>query len=196
MSDHSVRKFVTNVGLITSNGPHGNNIMSAEWTYKVSSAPYLLLICIDYEGATYENIKASNEFGVNIAAYDQNVLASIAGNHSGKEVDKVHVLKELGFEFFPAETINSLMVNNAALNAECKVKEVIEAGDYCLFFGEVQKISGNEKEPLIYYSGKYWRFGTMIEKPGAETLEKISTLVERCRKINGFPACNSKHRLD
>ena len=30
------RKFVTNVGLITSDDPHGNNIMAAEWTHLVS----------------------------------------------------------------------------------------------------------------------------------------------------------------
>ncbi|MBI2110294.1 hypothetical protein HYT51_00760, partial [Candidatus Woesearchaeota archaeon] len=35
-------KFVTNVGLITSTGPHGDNVMSAEWTHQVSYSPGLI----------------------------------------------------------------------------------------------------------------------------------------------------------
>ncbi|MFN2458590.1 MAG: flavin reductase family protein [Chitinophagaceae bacterium] len=177
-----VRKFITNVGLITSNGPYGKNIMAAEWTYKISSQPYLIMICIDYEDATYANIKASGEFGVNIAAIDQNVVASISGNHSGKEVDKIKVLEELGVEFYKADTIGSLMVKNAAMNAECKLKQTIEIGDHCLLIGEVQNISANEKEPLAYYNGKFWGLGSQIHKPGEETLKKIEELVEKFTK--------------
>ena len=175
-------KFVTNVGLITSNGPYGNNIMSAEWTYKISSQPFLMMICIGYEDATFTNIKESKEFGVNIAASDQNVVASISGNHSGKEVDKIILLKELGVQFYKAGTIDVLMVKDAAMNVECRLKEMIEIGDHCLFIGEVQSISSNEKEPLTYFNGKFFNLGAKIEKPGPQTLEKINTLVERFRK--------------
>ena len=32
-NDRRTRQFITNVGLITSNGPAGLDIMSAEWTH-------------------------------------------------------------------------------------------------------------------------------------------------------------------
>jgi hypothetical protein len=34
-NDRRTRQFVTNVGLITSDGPLGTNIMAAEWTHLV-----------------------------------------------------------------------------------------------------------------------------------------------------------------
>ena len=40
--DEKTTKFVTNVGLITSNGPYGYNIIAAEWTHQVSYSPSLI----------------------------------------------------------------------------------------------------------------------------------------------------------
>ncbi len=44
--DEKSNKFVTNVGLITSNGPYGHNIMAAEWTHHISYNPGLIAVCI------------------------------------------------------------------------------------------------------------------------------------------------------
>ena len=55
-------KFVTNIGLITSSGPHGDNIMAAEWTYHVSYEPGIVVISIRDRRATYDNIMKTKEF--------------------------------------------------------------------------------------------------------------------------------------
>src|SRR3989344_9701363 len=39
-------KFLSNVGLITSNGPNGEDIMAAEWTRPASHSPGLLAVNI------------------------------------------------------------------------------------------------------------------------------------------------------
>ena len=39
-------KFITNVGLITSTGPHGHNIMAAEWTFQISYDPGYISVFI------------------------------------------------------------------------------------------------------------------------------------------------------
>ena len=41
-NDRRTRQFVTNVGLITSVGPLGPNIMAAEWTHQISYSPSLI----------------------------------------------------------------------------------------------------------------------------------------------------------
>src|SRR3990170_4724695 len=95
--DKRTTKFVTNVGLITSNGPIGPNIMAAEWTHHISYSPGLVMVNINAQNnATAVNIQKTKEFGVNIAAADQNIVASIAGGSSGRNVDKIKILKELG----------------------------------------------------------------------------------------------------
>ena len=181
--DERTVKFITNVGLITSNGPHGNNIMAAEWTHHVSYSPGLIAVCVGHGKATLENIQKTNEFGVSICATDQNVMASVAGGSSGKNVDKVSALKELGFKFYKAKKINTLMVEGAVLNIECRLFKEIELGDHVMLVGEVIEASLNKsKEPLAYYKVKYWKIGDDIPKPPQEELERIKVIVEKHAK--------------
>lgn len=176
------RKFVTNVGLITSNGPYGHNIMAAEWTHHVSYSPGLIMVNVGFDKATEANIKKSKVFGVNLAAVDQNIAASIAGGSTGKEIDKIAVLKELGVEFYKAQEINVLMVKGAALNAECKIIKAVKLGDHHAFIGEALTVSATDKQPIIYSDGKYWKFGEQVMKPPTEELEKIKNVIEKYRK--------------
>ncbi len=151
-------KFITNVGLITSNGRWGHNVMAAEWTHHISYSPGLVAVNIGPEDATTDNIMGSKEFGVNLAAENQNVLSSVSGRSTGKEVDKIAVLKELGFEFYKARKIDVLMIKGSALNAECKVVKHEEAGDHTMFVGEVVELLVDENiRPLAYHDGKYWK---------------------------------------
>lgn len=175
-------KFVTNVGLITSNGPYGHNVMSAEWTHHVSYSPGLVMVNVGFDKATEANIKKSAVFGVNLAAFDQNIIASISGGSTGKEIDKIAVLKELGVEFYKAKKINVLMVKGAALNAECKLFQAIKLGDHHAFIGEVLTASATDKQPIAYSDGKYWKFGEHVMKPPPEELERIREIVEKHRK--------------
>ena len=141
--DEKTVQFITNVGLITSKGKHGDNIMAAEWTHHISYSPGLIAVCVGHGKATYDNIKETKEFGVNISAIDQNVLASISGGSSGKTVDKIGALKELGFKFYKANKINTLMVEGAVLNIECKLMKEIPLGDHTMFVGEIVEVSYN-----------------------------------------------------
>lgn len=176
-------KFLTNVGLITSNGPWGPNVMSAEWTHHISYSPGLIMINVHASDATAENILKSKEFGINIAAENQNVIASIAGGSSGKEVDKVDVLKEFGVEFYNGKKIDVPMLKGAVLNIECRVIKQETMGDHIMFIGEAVEVSVNEDvNPIIYHGGKYWKVGERIQKPEQAILEKISKLVEKHRK--------------
>jgi flavin reductase (DIM6/NTAB) family NADH-FMN oxidoreductase RutF len=171
--------FITNVGLITSHGPHGHNVMTCEWTHQLSYDPPLIAVCIRPGKTTFENIQASSEFGVNIAAFDQNIVASVAGNNHGKTVDKISLLKELGVTFYNAKTINALMIAGASLNAECQLIKFIDIGDHPLFIGEVQSVKQTAKEPLIYHQGKYFRIGDRIHKPDQSKLDAIAELVKK-----------------
>ena len=181
--DEKTVQFVTNVGLITTNGPYEHNIMAAEWTHQVSYKPGLIAVCIGPNKATLENIRESKEFGVSLAAADQNVLSSVAGGSSGKGYDKVAALKEIGFKFYNAKKIKTLLLEGAVLNLECKLFKEIQLGDHVMFVGEVVEASLNkDKEPLAYHKIKYWKLGESIPKPPQQELEKIKSIVEKHKK--------------
>lgn len=175
--------YTTNVGLITTDGPAGPNIMSAAWSYHVSFAPCLMAVCINPKHISHQNILETKEFGLNICAGDQSVLASVSGMASGALVDKIKVLQELGFEFYDGKQIKPMMLKGASLNAECKVIKEIELGDHTMFVGEVLDLQADTlKNPLIYENGKYWEFGAKINKPPEEKLNLIKALIEKNTK--------------
>ena len=181
-SSDEAGKFITNVGLITSNGSYGNNIMACEWTHHVSYNPGLIAVSIKPNRATNKNIKESGKFGVNICAHDQNIISSIAGNNSGKNINKIEALKKLGYKFYNAENIKCLMVEGASLNVECKVIKTIELGDHTMFIGEALSTKIGNKKPLIYHNGKYYKLGENIKKPSKNELEGINKIIEKHKR--------------
>lgn len=176
------QKFITNVGLITSNGPHGNNIMAAEWTYLVSYAPAHILISIGPTKTTAENILKTKKFGVSIASEKQNGVSSIAGGSAGKEFDKVAALTEMGVKFTKAKNMDVLLVEGSSLTAECEVIETIHAGDKTLFLGKVIAAHTTSEKPLAYHQNKYWKMDTLIEKPSDAERAKMNTIVQKHAK--------------
>ena len=181
--DERTKKFVTNVGLITSNGPYGYDIMAAEWTHHVSYSPGMIAVCINPKSATNRNISRAKEFGVSLCAFDQNVLSSVAGGSSGKNVNKIEALKELGFKFFRAKKINVLMAEGAAMNVECRLHKKIRLGDHITFVGEVVELyPAGSKEPLVYHGQKYFKLGESMQRPGQNETDGIKSVVEKHKR--------------
>ena len=177
-------RFITNVGLVTTHGAiHGHNIMACEWTHHLSYKPALVGISLHPRHASFDNIKASKEFGINLTSIHQSVLSSVAGKESGKIFNKIKVAEELGFKFYPAKNIGTMMVQGASVNLECKLFQEIPLGDHTLFVGEVLEGSLNpEEKPLSYHSGKYWEMTSTLEKSNPELREKIKMLFEKHKK--------------
>ncbi len=184
-NDPRTRQFVTNVGLVTSDGPIGPNIMAAEWTHHVSYAPSLIAVCISASGATAESIQTSREFGVSLAAESQRILCSVAGGSTGREVNKIAALTELGAVFYAASRINAPMLAGAALNAECTVREILALGDRLTIVGEVLELSADTGvRPLAYHKGQYWTLGEALSKPAKPDLDRIKAIVASHRRVD------------
>mgnify|MGYP001607481482 CR=1 FL=1 len=177
------QKFITNVGLITSDGPNGKDIMAAEWTYLVSYSPAHILVSIGSRKATAENILKTKMFGVSITAEEQNWISSIAGGSSGHTHDKIDALKEMGVSFTKGKELDVLLVEGASLQAECKLLEVIDkGGDHLLFLGEVVNGTFSKNKPLAYHENKYWKMTTLIEKPSEKKRTEMKETAEKHRK--------------
>ena len=176
-NDERSNKFITNVGLITSDGPFGADVMACEWTHHISYSPGLIAVCIGPEKTTHENIKQTKEFGVNLCSTDQSIMSSIAGGYTGSRYNKIDAFKELGFEFYEAKKIRAVMIKGAAVNFECTLSKEVQLGDHTTFVGEVVEASSNaDKEPLAYHGGRYFILNTNVVKPSHEERERIKLL--------------------
>lgn len=155
------RQFATGVGLITSAGKHGPNVMAAEWTLHISYEPMLIAIFIHKGEATYDNIMETWEFGVNMSSDGQADLVNIAGGYSKKEIDKVNV-GDL-FKLYPGRYIKAPMINGCVINAECKVVKKYNIGDHTAVIGRVVHATYDRaKSPLIYNRGMYRTLGRKL----------------------------------
>ena len=113
--DEISNKFITNVGLITSDGPFGADVMACEWTHHISYSPGLIAVCIGQNKATHENINQTKEFGVNLCSTEQSIMSSVAGGYTGSRYNKMNALKELGFEFYEGKKIRGCHDKGGAL---------------------------------------------------------------------------------
>lgn len=175
------RYFSTGVGLVTSTGRHGSNVMAVEWTLHISCEPMLIAIFIHEGSSTYENIMETKEFGVNMSSDEQASLVNIAGGYSRKEIDKLSIGL---FDTYTARCIKAPMIKGCMINAECVVVGHYKIGDHVAVIGEVLDAKFDKtKSPLIYHQGMYRKIGrklnsyrrtVRINKIIFEQLQKIS----------------------
>ncbi len=162
IAEKAQRYFTTGISLVTSSGPHGQNVMAAEWTMQISYKPLLVAVFIHEDSATFENIKKTKEFGINVSSEGQTMAVNIAGGYSRREIDKLKI--KGSFEFLPSRKIKAPMISGCIINAECKLVTMKKLGDHTMVVGKAVTISYDEaKKPLIYHSGRYFRIGSIIE---------------------------------
>jgi flavin reductase (DIM6/NTAB) family NADH-FMN oxidoreductase RutF len=155
------RYFATGVGLVTSTGRHGSNVMAVEWTMHISYEPMLIAIFIHEGSATYENIMDTKEFGVNISSDEQASLVNIAGGYSRKEIDKLNIGL---FDTYDARCIKAPMLKGCVINAECLLVNHYKIGDHVAVIGEVVDAKFDRtKSPLIYHQGMYRKIGRKLQ---------------------------------
>ncbi len=122
------------------------NGMTAAWVTQVSFRPRLLAVAIAPERYTYELLKNSGVFCINVLGEDQIDLARHFGFRSGKDVDK----------FAGVPYINALkgspVLKSAIAYFECTVVSTCQVGDHELFVGEVgdYAVQAEGAKPLIF----------------------------------------------
>lgn len=180
--ENGADKFVTNVGLITSNGPIGHNIMACEWTHHISYSPGKIAVCIKKtNNETVRNIRENKVFGISLCAADQGIIPLVAGRNKGTAVNKIEALKELGVEFYSAKEIDVLLVSEAAMNAELKLIDEIDTGSHTMFVGEVLTATTSDKESLAYTRANMGTV-TPIKRFSEEKMQSVEEIVEKNKK--------------
>ena len=134
------------VYIITSRWNNVINGMTAAWVSQVSFKPRLLAVAIAPQRYTYELIKNSGLFCINVLSPDQIELAKLFGFKTGKEINK---FKNVPYSY----SLNQCPVLEDALAYfECEVVKECEAGDHIIIIGEVgdYKVFKELKEPFIF----------------------------------------------
>ena len=158
------------------------NIITVAWTGTINSEPAMTYISIRPERYSYDIIKKTGEFVINLTTKDLAYATDYAGVTSGKNVDKVD---KLGLNLEKSNNIQAPMIKESPVSIECKVKEIKELGSHHMFIAEVLSVNIDDTylnengrfdmqkcNMLAYSHGEYYVLGEKIGKFGYSVKKK------------------------
>lgn len=165
------------------NKPEQWNLITIAWTGTVNTNPPMLYISIRPERHSYDIIKETGEFVVNLTNEDLAYATDWCGVKSGRDFEK---FKEMKLTPIPASKVKCPMIEEAPINIECRVKQIIPLGSHDMFVAEVLSVHASEayidldtgafdmqRAGLIAYShGNYYGLGEKIGRFGFSVQKK------------------------
>jgi len=126
-----------------------SNILTIGWTGIVNTSPAMTYISVRPERHSYEMIKNSGEFVVNLTTKELVRAADFCGVKSGKNTDK---FKECNLTEGEASEVSAPLIAESPVNIECKVTNIMPLGTHDMFLAKI--VAVNVDESLIDDKGR------------------------------------------
>ncbi len=153
------------------------NIITVAWTGTICSEPAMVSISVRPERYSYDMIRKTKEFVINLTTKDLTYATDWCGVKSGRDVDKFKEMKLTAAK--GNQLLYAPIIVESPVNIECKVIETAELGSHTMFIAEVLDVMVSEKYMnesgkfelnklgLVAYShGEYFALGEKIGKFG------------------------------
>ena len=158
------------------------NIITIAWAGNICTNPPMVSISIRPERHSYQMIKDTKEFVINLTTKDLVYATDYCGVKSGREVDK---FKEMKLTPMKASQVKAPIIGESPIAIECKVTEIKELGSHDLFIAQVIAVHADDKyfdenhkfhlewaEPIVYSHGSYFTTGEEIGSFGYSVKKK------------------------
>jgi len=169
------------------------NIITIAWCGTLCTSPAMTYVSIRPERFSYDIIKKSGEFVINLTTEQLAFATDYCGVRSGKDVDK---FKETGLTAAKSLKVSSPSIDESPVNIECVVKEVIKTGgSHDIFIAEVVSVSVDENyfdeegkfhfertKPICYSHGEYFGLGKSIGSFGY-SVKKTKNSKKRRKRV-------------
>lgn len=119
-----------------------DNALAVGYCCNCSFDPPMIMVGIVPSRYSYDMIKASGFFVVNLPAKDNKELFDYLGSNSGRDGDK---LAAVGAKVREAEKIDAPILDDCPVNIECKIVGSIKTGSHEMFAGEILRVHADEK---------------------------------------------------
>lgn len=159
-----------------SDGAGNDNILTIAWAGTICSDPAMVSISVRKSRHSYEMIKQTGEFIINLTTEDLTFATDYCGVTSGKDVNK---WEKCNLTKVPGSVVNVPYIAESPVAIECKVKSVTELGTHDMFVAEVVAVHVDDKymdekgafhledaNPLVYSHGRYYSMGEELGKFG------------------------------
>ena len=157
--------------------PKEYNLITIAWTGTICSDPPMCYISVRPSRHSYEIIKRTGEYVINLTTEELARATDWCGVKSGSKVNK---WKEMGLTPAPASIVKAPILAEAPISIECKVKDIVNLGTHDMFISEVVNVIADERyldpetgafslkssDPICYVHGHYFKVGDQIGKFG------------------------------
>lgn len=171
-----------------------SNIITVAWTGIINTDPAMCYISVRPTRHSYEMIKKTGEFVINLTTKDLAYATDWCGVKTGAKVDK---FKEMKLTKEKANFVNCPMIKESPVSVECKVKEIRELGGHHMFVAEILGINADEKyinengafdiskcDLIAYSNGNYYSLGKKIGRFGFSVQKKKKTAKKSGKTID------------
>lgn len=158
------------------------NIITVAWTGTICSDPVMASISVRKERYSYDIIKETGEFVINLTTEELVRATDYCGVRSGRDHDKFAEMKLTPGE---ASKVSCPLILESPVNIECRVKQLIELGSHDMFMAEVVAVDVSEEYMdadgrfdlngtglMVYSHGEYFSLGTRLGKFGFSVAKK------------------------
>lgn len=155
-----------------TDGKGNDNIITVAWAGTVCTNPPMVSISVRPSRFSYDMIKNTGEFVINLTTEKLAYATDYCGVRSGRDVDK---FKEMNLTKEKADFVKAPMIGESPVSIECRVKEVRELGSHHMFLAEVlavhaeeaymdqnNKFQLNKSRLMVYSHGEYLGLGRTL----------------------------------
>lgn len=168
--------------MVTCGDMDNSNIMTVAWTGIINTNPAMCYISVRPERYSYNLIKETKEFVINLTNEKLVYATDWCGVRSGAKYDK---FKEMHLTKEKTKHLNCPSIKESPVSIECKVIDIKEYGSHHTFVAEVVSIDADEKyidekgafdiskcNLIAYANGGYYTLGKKIGTFGYSVRKK------------------------
>ena len=165
-----------------SDGAGNDNLLTIAWAGTVCTNPPMVSISVRTERYSYDMIRKTGEFIINLTTKDLVFETDYCGVVSGRDVDKWEKCK---LTKVPGSEVNVPYVKESPVAIECKGRKVEEFGSHDMFIADVVAVHCDDAymdekggfhlekaNPLVYSHGQYFSTGEYLGKFGYSIQKK------------------------
>lgn len=158
------------------------NIITVAWAGTICSDPVMVSVSVRKERYSYDILKDTGEFVINLVTKDLAYAADYCGVRSGRDVDKFRDMKLTPLR---STCIQAPGIEESPVNLECRVSQVVELGSHDMFLSKVVAVTVdkdhmdekgkfhlNDTGLVAYSHGEYFLLGKKLGKFGYSVQKK------------------------
>ena len=168
--------------MVSCGDMESSNIITIGWTGILNTVPPKTYISVRPTRHSYNIIKESGEFVINLTPASLVKEADYCGIYTGKKVNKFEKCKRTKEE---ATVVSCPMIAECPVSIECKVTDIVPLGSHDMFMADIVAVNVAEelfdkdgkfhleKADLIAYAhGEYFTLGKRLGNIGFSTNKK------------------------